>query len=147
MSTPTPTPPFATVEDYEARAGVTLVEPQRSQVQAYLDDASALMRRHIPAGFTPDPATTRAIAVAVVRRVMANPGGYRQRSIGQYSETLGENGGLYLTEDEIDMLQPEDNADPDADAAYTLGMRDEGLPGWRADPGDWQAVGWTRGRL
>ncbi|MEU3124668.1 hypothetical protein ABZ696_30945 [Streptomyces albidoflavus] len=147
MSTPTPAPPFATVEDYEARAGVRLVEPQRSQVEAYLDDASALMRRHIPAGFTPDPATTKAIAVAVVRRVMANPGGYRQRTIGQYSETLGEAGGLYLTEDEIAALQPEDSTDPDADGAYTLGMRDEGLPGWRPDPCDWQPLGWTRGRL
>ncbi|MFI7009973.1 hypothetical protein [Streptomyces sp. NPDC050145] len=143
MSTPTPTPSFATVEDYEARAGVTLVEPQRSQVEAYLDDASALMRRHIPAGFTPDPATTRAIAVAVVRRVMANPGGYRQRTIGQYSETLGEAGGLYLTEDEIAALQPDDSTDPDSDAAYTLGMRDEGLPGWQPDPCDWR----PRGRL
>lgn len=137
MGTPTPPLPFATVEDYEARAGVKLVEPQRSQVEAYLADASALMRRHIPTGFTPDPATTRAIAVAVVRRVMANPGGYRQRTIGQYSETLGEAGGLYLTADEIAMLQPEDVTDPGADAAYTLGLVDEGLPGWRPDVTCW----------
>lgn len=127
---------FATVEDYTDRVAVTLPEgsPKRRQVEAYLDDASALMRRHIPAGHEPDPATLKAIAVSVVRRVMANPGGYRQRTIGQYSETLGEDGGLYLTPDEIAQLAPEDVTDPDADAAYSLGLADEGLPGWRPDP-------------
>ncbi|MGC5410531.1 hypothetical protein ACPXCX_43510, partial [Streptomyces sp. DT225] len=111
---------FATVEDYERRAAVTLAGPKRDQVEAYLDDASALMRRHIPDGYTPDAETTRAIAVAVTRRVVANGGGYRQRTIGQYSETLGENGGLYLTADEVEQLQPDDQTDPDADAAYTV---------------------------
>ncbi|RPK74460.1 hypothetical protein [Streptomyces sp. ADI95-17] len=127
---------FATVEDYEARAAVTLPEgsPRRAQVEAYLDDASALMRRHIPTGYTPAPETTRAIAVAITRRAIANGGGYRQRTIGQYSETLGENGGLYLTDDEIEQLQPEDETDPDADAAYSVMLIDHG--GWRDDPAD-----------
>ncbi|RRQ79399.1 hypothetical protein CQW39_09660 [Streptomyces griseofuscus] len=127
---------FATVDDYSARAAVTLAEgsPKRAQVEAYLDDATALMRRHIPAGYEPDPATLKAIAVSIVRRVMANPGGYRQRTIGQYSESLGEDGGLYLTDDEKAQLAPEDVTDPDADAAYTIGVADEGLPGWRRDP-------------
>ncbi|WP_125262319.1 hypothetical protein [Streptomyces alboflavus] len=127
---------FATVEDYEARAAVALPagSPKRRQVEVYLDDASALMRRHIPTGHAPDVDTLRAICVAVVRRVMANPGGYRQRTIGQYSESLGEDGGLYLTDDEKAQLQPEDASDPDADAAYSVGLRDEGLPGWTLDP-------------
>ncbi|WP_330349709.1 hypothetical protein [Streptomyces sp. NBC_00582] len=127
---------FATVDDYTARAAVTLAEgsPKRAQVAAYLDDATAIMRRHIPTGHTPDEATLRAICVAVVRRVMANPGGYRQRTIGQYSESLGEDGGLYLTPDEIAQLQPDDETDPDADAAYSIGLVDDGLPGWRPDP-------------
>ncbi|GGX01934.1 hypothetical protein [Streptomyces chryseus] len=127
---------FATVGDYENRANVTLAGKRRVQVEAYLDDASALMRGKIPAGHVPDPDTTKAIAVAVVRRVIANGGGYRQRTIGQYSETLGEDGGLYLTADEIDQLQPDDATDPDADAAYSVVLRDEGLPGWRDDPAD-----------
>jgi hypothetical protein len=141
--------PFATVKDYTDRSAGTLPEgsAKRTQVEAYLDDASAIMRRHIPAGYTPDEATLRAICVAVVRRVMANPGGYRQRTIGQYSESLGEDGGLYLTDDEIAQLQPEDGTDPDADAAYTVGLADQGLPGWRPDPCDWQPLGWTRGGL
>ena len=127
---------FATVEDYEARAAVTLPEgsPRRRQVEVYLDDASGIMRRHIPAGHEPDPAVLRA--VAVVRRVMANPGGYRQRTIGQYSESLGEDGGLYLTADEIAQLQPEDAIDPGADAAYSVGLADQGLPGWSSGAAD-----------
>jgi hypothetical protein len=127
---------FATVAQYEARAAVTLPEgsAKRAQVEAYLEDASALMRRKIPIGYTPDAETLVAICVAVVRRVTANPGGYRQRTIGQYSETLGEDGGLYLTEDEVAALQPPDTTDPDADGAFTIGLVDEGLPGWVPDP-------------
>lgn len=133
--------PFATVKDYTDRAGGSLPEgsPGYRQVEVYLIDASAIMRRHIPTGHTPDPDTLRAICVAIVRRVIANPGGRRQRTIGQYSETLGEDGGLYLTDDEIAQLQPEDQTDPDADAAYTVGLRDDGLPGWSPDPID---AGW-----
>ncbi|MEO3976306.1 hypothetical protein [Streptomyces sp. CAU 1734] len=131
---------FATIEEYEARAG-TLTEPRRGQAIAYLTDASALMRGKIPAGFSPDPDTLRAICIAVVRRVMANPGGYRQRTIGRYSETLGEDGGLYLTAGEIEQLQPTE-ADPDSDAAYTVGLADQGLPGWVADPAG--SGGWRR---
>lgn len=126
--------PFATVEDYEARAAVTLPDgsPRRRQVEQYLVDASALMRRHVPAGHTPDAETTRAICVAVVRRVLANPGGRRQRSIGQYAETLGEDGGLYLTDDEKEQLGGDAEVDPDADAAYTVALIDG--PGWIPDP-------------
>lgn len=130
---------FATVEDYQARAAVTLAGPQAAQVAAYLDDATALMRRFIPTGYEPDPDTTRAVCVAIVRRVMANPGGFRQRTIGSYSETLGEDGGMYLTDDEKALLQPEDTADPGADAAYTVGLLDEGLPGWRYECPPWGA--------
>ncbi|MET9816518.1 hypothetical protein [Streptomyces sp. NPDC006355] len=135
---------FATVEDYEARAAATLAGARRVQVEAYLADASALMRKHIPAGFTPDAETLVAICVAVVRRVIANPGGRRQRTIGQYSETLGEDGGLYLTEDEIDQLKPETLEDPDADAAYSVDLRDDGLPGWSPGPPSWGHVGYMR---
>jgi hypothetical protein len=125
---------FATVEDYEARADVVLSARKRLQVEAYLDDASALMRRHIPTGYTPDTGTTKAIAVAITRRVIANGGGYRQRTIGQYSETLGENGGLYVTAEEIAQLQPPDITDPDADGAYSLTLVDAAMPRWRDDP-------------
>jgi hypothetical protein len=119
---------YATVADYEARAAVTLVEPQRSQVQALLDDIAALIRTSIPSGTVPDPDVARAVSVAVARRTMANPGGYRQRTVGQYSETLGETGGMYLTDAELEALTA--NGDGSSgDAAYSVGLRDPG-PAW-----------------
>jgi hypothetical protein len=127
---------FATVEDYTARSGATLSAAQTVQVAAYLDDATAMMRRHIPPDYEPDAGTLRAICVAVVRRVMANPGGFRQRTIGGYSETLGEDGGLYLTDDEKEQLLPPpgNGDDPDSDAAYTVGLADQPAHLWHPDP-------------
>lgn len=120
---------YATVADYEARAAVTLAEPQISQVQALLEDIAALIRTSIPAGSVPDEDVARAVSVAVARRTMANPGGYRQRTVGQYSETLGETGGMYLTDAELEALTANDQGSS-GDAAYTVHLRDEGMPGW-----------------
>ncbi|MFE0039437.1 hypothetical protein [Streptomyces sp. NPDC059015] len=132
---------YATVADYEARAAVTLAEPQFSQVQALLEDIAALIRTSIPAGTTPDEDVARAVSVAVARRTMANPGGYRQRTVGQYSETLGETGGMYLTDAELAALTAGTQGSS-GDAAYSVGLRDEGLPGWRTDPGCWPYPSW-----
>lgn len=129
---------YATVADYEARAAVTLVEPQLSQVLALLEDIAALIRTSIPAGTVPDPDVARAVSVAVARRTMANPGGYRQRTVGQYSETLGETGGMYLTDAELEALTA-NNSGSSGDAAYSVGLRDT-CPPWYPDPGGclWQ---------
>ncbi|MEU9470424.1 hypothetical protein AB0D78_28170 [Streptomyces avermitilis] len=124
---------YATVFDYEARAGVTLAEPQRTQVEALLDDIAALIRTSVPAGTVPDPDAARAVSVAVARRTMANPGGYRQRTVGQYSETLGETGGMYLTDAELEMLTANDSGSS-GDAAYSVGLRDN-HPAWIPDSG------------
>lgn len=106
---------FATLEDYEARNGSVT---DAARVQAMLDDASAMIRSKLPRGFTPDTAVARALTVVVARRSITNPGGFRQRTIGQYSETLGEAGGLYVTEGEIESLLGD--AMGDGDAAYSV---------------------------
>jgi hypothetical protein len=124
---------YATVADYEARAAVTLAEPQISQVHALLEDIAALIRTSLPAGTVPDPDVARAVSVAVARRTMANPGGYRQRTVGQYSETLGETGGMYLTDAELEALTANDSGSS-GDAAYSVGLRDT-CPAWFPDPG------------
>jgi hypothetical protein len=126
---------YATVADYEARAAVTLTEPQTSQVKALLEDIAALIRTSIPAGMVPDGDVARAVSVAVARRTMANPGGYRQRTVGQYSETLGETGGMYLTDAELEALTANDSASG-GDAAYSVGLRDDG-PVWVTDCPRW----------
>lgn len=127
---------YATVADYEARAAVTLAEPQVSQVQALLEDIAALIRTSIPAGSVPDEDVARAVSVAVARRTMANPGGYRQRTVGQYSETLGETGGMYLTDAELEALTA-NTEESGGDSAYSVHLRDDGLPGWMTDPPRW----------
>lgn len=124
---------YATVADYQARAAVTLVEPQLSQVQALLEDIAALIRTSIPAGTVPDVDVARAVSVAVARRTMANPGGYRQRTVGQYSETLGETGGMFLTDAELEALTA-NGSGSSGDAAYSVGLRDN-FPAWLPDPG------------
>lgn len=121
--------PFATVGDYVDRTGKTLTPVQQTQVKALLADASALIRSRLkragaPPGFQPDADMARAVAVAVVVRRMANPGGLRSRMVGGWQESYGEDGGLYVTDDELDSLMPDESDEPQA---YTLVARDAGF--------------------
>ncbi|MGW1998148.1 hypothetical protein [Embleya sp. NPDC001921] len=124
---------FATVEQYAARSG-PVTGADAAKVQATLDDASALIRSRLPRGFTPDPGVALAMTVVIARRAITNPGGYRQRTIGQYSETLGEAGGLYLTDGELASLLGDSMGD--GDAAYSVICADEG-PIWSPPRGCW----------
>lgn len=125
---------FATVEQYGARSGGTPTGADAVKVEAMLDDASALIRSRLPRGFTPDPGVALALTVVIARRAITNPGGYRQRTIGQYSETMGEAGGLYVTDGEIESLLGD--AMGDGDAAYSVICADEG-PIWSPPRGCW----------
>jgi len=128
---------FATVEQYAARSG-PVTGADAAKVQATLDDASALIRSNLrrlgPPGFSPDPELALALTVVIARRAITNPGGYRQRTIGQYSETMGEAGGLYVTEGELEGLLGE--AASTDDAAYSVICADEG-PIWSPPRGCW----------
>ena len=53
--------------------------------------------------------------------------------MGQYSETLGETGGMYLTDAELEALTA-NNSGSSGDAAYSVGLRDT-YPPWFSDPG------------
>jgi hypothetical protein len=130
---------YATVEDYEARAGLApTTGTRRAQIQANLEDVSGRMRSKLPADFEPDPAVARAICVAVTRRGLANPGGYRQRMWGSYSETLDQNGGWAITEDEIAELLGEADPDDARPAAMSITLVDHGLhSGHYLPPGCW----------
>lgn len=113
--------PFATVADYVARTGRPLKPAQETQVQAYLVDATALIRSRLPTGYEPDPDMARAIAVKIVRRAITNPGGLRSRMVGGWSESYDEDGGLYITDDEVASLLPDED---DEGQAYTVRMID-----------------------
>ncbi len=96
---------YATVADYTTRAGSGPLDPETAaKVAALLDDASALIDSKMPAGYTPPGSLARAITVTMVIRRGNNPGGFRSRTIGDYSEQLAGDGGLYLTDDERETL-------------------------------------------
>jgi len=96
---------YATVADYTTRIGGGPLEPdETAKVAALLDDASALIDSKMPAGYVPPAGLARPIAVTMVIRASRNPGGFRERTIGNYSETLSESGGLYLTDNERETL-------------------------------------------
>lgn len=116
--------PYATVADYQVRTGQTLTGPAADQVTALLADASAIVRSILPAGYEPDADAARAVVVAMVRRGMTNPGGRRSITMGGYSATLDQDGGLYLTDAERDLLLAGYEGDG-ASGAYTVGLRDE----------------------
>lgn len=118
--------PFATIEDYNARQATAVSGADAVQVQAFLEDASALIRSKMPRGFTPDPAMAKATTIAIVRRTKVNPGGYRSRTLGEYSETLGEAGGLYITDGEVKALLGQSDGSGD----QALSIISQSGPAW-----------------
>lgn len=96
---------YATVAEYTTRiGGGPLDAEETAQVAALLEDASALIDSKMPAGYVPPAGIARSTVVAMVIRRAANPGGFRGRTMGNYSEQLSDNSGLYLTDDERETL-------------------------------------------
>lgn len=89
---------LATVDQVSDRLGRSFTVDQERQVAALLDDASALVRAVGDVAWDPDdvdnppPATVVAVTVAVVRRMLDNPSGFRQMSVGGVSVTSAEAG-------------------------------------------------------
>lgn len=98
-----------TTAQFEARTGRTLTASQTTQVNALIDDASALVidivnnatttatwdaatPGTVPAGIIP-------VVVSMVRRGLDNPNGYRQESLGSYSYSIGpgDASGIFAT--------------------------------------------------
>jgi hypothetical protein len=119
---------YATLADYELRHGTVSTPAQSDKVRALLDDASALIRAILPAGYVPAAELTRAVCVSVAWRGLTNPGGRRSVTVGSVSESYGdrgEDGGLNLTDGERAMLLAGYFAG--AATAYTVDLRDDGL--------------------
>lgn len=105
-------PPLALVEDYVARVGPVTDE---AQIGTLLADASRRIRSAVPtvdariADGTLDRETAAEVAVAMVQRVMRNPGGVRTLTTGPMSvgfDAAGAAGRLYLDADDLALLQP-----------------------------------------
>lgn len=118
---------YATVDDYRRRVRVTLDQAGIEQVHALLEDASAILRSKLPSGWSPDAGIARTLAITMVQRRITNPGGRRSRQVGQTSESYDQDGGLYVTDAEVDQLLA-GYVGEGASGAYTVGMRDEAYP-------------------
>jgi hypothetical protein len=120
--------PFCSVDDYEKRVGLApTTGTKRAQIEAKLDDASGMIRDHMPKDFTPKLTTARTIVVDMVQRAIANPGGLRQVLVGSYSELRTTESGMYITDEEMTRLLGQAGPDSQADGAYTIGLVDHGL--------------------
>jgi hypothetical protein len=132
------------VDDVAARLGRPLADTERGQVQALLDDAETIIRARVPdlddrvdAGRLA-PAVVRLVLVAVVLRVVRNPGGYRSETAGDYSYTMdgrAASGALQVMPDEWRLLGVGDGAftiAPHTRRAWPWAWVD----GWPHDPMD-----------
>jgi hypothetical protein len=119
---------YATLADYELRHGTVSTPAMGDKVRSLLDDASALIRAILPAGYVPAAELTRAVCVSVAWRGQSNPGGRRSMTVGSVSESYGErgeDGGLYVSDRERAMLLA---AYYDGvSTAYTIDLLDDGL--------------------
>lgn len=104
-----------TVTQYEARAGRTFIGIKRSQVEAYLDDASAIVRRI--AGSREDdelslddvdntnvPPELLPVIFNMVTRGLNNPRGLTSERIGDYSYTQTADRTIYATAEEEKLI-------------------------------------------
>ncbi|MER7984229.1 hypothetical protein ABTY53_01285 [Streptomyces noursei] len=103
------TPPLADLAALEQRLGRELVGEERSQAEAALTDASALVRAYGDAW--PDPGRAPAVAVAITlaaaERRVRNPEGYRSELQGAYQYQLPASlpVGAGLTDGEARMIR------------------------------------------
>lgn len=102
------TMPLATVADVAARTDVELSIEQQARVAVLIADATALARARVATLSTPPPATAvGVICTAVLRALSAPPDGNKSETVGGYTRTAAHaGGGLYLTDDELDLLRP-----------------------------------------
>ena len=112
-------PPLATVADVRARADVPLTAEQEARAAVLLADASARVRQKVPD--LPDPLPDTApgvISTAVLWALASPPDGNTSETVGGHSRTAAHaGGGLYFTDDELDLLRP---PVPAPRAAFTI---------------------------
>jgi len=127
---------YATVADVATRLGRPISEPDEvAQVQAWLDDAEAIVLSRIPTlpelvtGGVPTVAKLVMVESNAVIRKIRNPEGYTSETIDDYTYRYNEQvrrGDIFLTDEEWDLLIPSRSG------AWTI------TPGGaRRHPGEW----------
>lgn len=97
-----------TLEMYTVRLGRTLNSAQSDQVEAFITDASALVRRIAngeldAADSTTVPAVIVPVVVGMVRRGIENPRNNTSEKLGDYQWAGG--GTIYATDEEAAIVQ------------------------------------------
>ncbi|MCA1185710.1 phage Gp19/Gp15/Gp42 family protein [Saccharopolyspora sp. 6T] len=115
--------PFATVEDLERRLGVQYDDTERAQVEALIEDVSALIRQARPsidadiAAGRVSANVVRMVCCQVVARYMSTVDsgsiGVRSEQHPEYGYTLttAAANGLELTQSELGLLTPASRRD------------------------------------
>lgn len=100
--------PLATVADVQARTDVELAPEQQARAAVLIADASAMARNRVPDLPSPPPATAPGvICTAVLRALASPPDGNKSETVGGHTRTAAHaGGGIYLTDDELDLLRP-----------------------------------------
>lgn len=108
-------PALATSLHIEERLGRALSPSEGVTANAYLEQASALLRLRVPSvdsritAATLDPELVAGVVADAVIRVLRNPDGKVQESIDDYTYRRADavaDGSLYLTASEIASLSP-----------------------------------------
>jgi hypothetical protein len=99
---------FASVNDVQARSPQPLDADQQARAAVLLADASAIIRTRVPEMPQPPPDTAVGVVATAVLRALANPAdGLTNETVGEVSRTAAHaGGGLYFTEDELELLRP-----------------------------------------
>lgn len=134
--------PYASVADYTKRHRATLDAAGTDQVAELLVDASAIIRSKLPRNYEPPTDIARVVCVAIVHRAIVNPGGRTYKQVGSTAESYGSQSGLYVTEDEEELLLADLEKDSGSSRAYTIGLRDQAYESRHYDPRYYQGSYW-----
>ncbi|MFC0434566.1 hypothetical protein [Kutzneria buriramensis] len=99
---------LATVSDVQARSPQPLDDQQQARAAVLLADASAIVQAKVPDMPQPPPDTAVGVVATAVLRALATPAdGLTNESVGEVSRTSAHpGGGLYFTDDELELLRP-----------------------------------------
>jgi hypothetical protein len=122
---------YATWSDVEAAADHSFTEEEIRRTEALLDRAEALLYAKVDLDELVDsgattPENVAYVEAAMVERVLRNPGGIRQETVGAISTTFSESatpGSFQITRDDWLLLGV-----PSIGSAGTIPLEDPALP-------------------
>jgi len=99
---------LATAADVQARSAQPLDDEQQACAAAPLADASAIIRTKVPDMPQPPPHPAVGVVATTVLRALSTPAdGLTNKTVGEVPRTAAHaGGGLYFTEDELELLRP-----------------------------------------